>query len=79
MKKNNVEIDGCSIMFDGYSVKKNPKGVFVGTFSKDDLIKGKDKIAVEQKKKETGLNYTNTRLTKDGLKIWVCDVNDMEW
>ena len=70
---------GTYLGINGVKRMKNPKGVFVGTFSKEDLIAGKDKIAVEQKKKETGLNYTNTRLTKDGLKIWVCSLDDMEW
>lgn len=53
--------------------------VLVGDFTETDLKSGKDKIAVEQIKKETGLNYTNTKIIKRNgkpvvLRIWVCDV-----
>lgn len=69
---------GTYLGIKGVKRMKDPKGVFVGTFSEQDLEDGKDKKAVELKKKETGLKYTNTRLTKDGLKIWVCNVDDFE-
>lgn len=35
------------------------RGILVGTFTELDLKNGRDKEAVEKKKKETGLNYTN--------------------
>ena len=54
--------------------------VFVGTFSEDDLLKGRDKVAVQKAKEKHGLNYTNTQyVTIDGqvvgMKIWICDVD----
>lgn len=53
--------------------------VLVGDFTEDDLKNKRDKIAVEQKMKETGLKYTNTKIIKRNgksvaLRIWVCDV-----
>lgn len=51
-------------------------GVFVGKFSENDLRNGIDKKAVEKKKKETGLKYTNTKIIKNGLAIWVCNADD---
>jgi len=51
---------------------------YVGVFSEEDIRQGKDKIEVEKMKEATGLKYTTTKIAKDGLKIWVCDVNEME-
>lgn len=51
---------------------------YVGIFSEEDIRKGKDKIEVEKMKNKTGLKYTNTKITKNGLKIWVCSVNEMK-
>ncbi len=51
---------------------------YVGIFSEEDIRQGKDKIEVEKMKDITGLQYTNTKITKDGLKIWVCNVDEME-
>ena len=54
--------------------------VLVGDFTEDDIKNRRDKIAVEQKMKETGLKYTKTKIIKrDGksvaTRIWVCDVD----
>lgn len=54
--------------------------VLVGDFTEDDIKNKRDKIAVEQKMKETGLKYTNTKIIKRNgksvaLRIWVCDVD----
>lgn len=53
--------------------------VLVGDFTEDDFKNKRDKIAVEKAKKETGLNYVNTKEIKRkgktvALRIWVCDV-----
>lgn len=56
--------------------------ILVGNFSEEDLKNGKDKKKVEEMKKKTGLNYTNTKIiTKNGkkyLSIWLCNVEDFE-
>ena len=54
--------------------------VFVGQFNEKDIYEGKDRIAVEDAKARTGLQYTNTKFVKKGgnivgLKIWVCDAD----
>lgn len=54
--------------------------VLVGDFTEEDIKNKKEKIAVEQKMKETGLNYINTKIIKRkgnpvALRIWVCDVD----
>ena len=54
--------------------------VLVGDFTEDDLKNKRDKIAVEKAKKETGLNYVNTKIIKCkgknvALRIWVCDLD----
>ncbi len=53
--------------------------VLVGTFNEDELRAKKDKEAVEHKMKETGLKYTHTKMTKRGLTIWVCDVDEADF
>lgn len=53
-------------------------GIFVGEFTKNDLKKGIDKLKVEEKKKETGLNYVNTKIVNGKLKIYVCNVYDFK-
>jgi len=55
--------------------------VLVGIFTEKDLTEGKDKIAIEQKMKETGLNYIQSKFIKKngkivGMKVWVCSVNE---
>lgn len=56
--------------------------VLVGDFSEDDLKNKVDKKAVEKKKEETGLKYTNTKIIhKKGqryLRVWVCSVDEVE-
>lgn len=60
------------------------KGILVGTFDESDLKNGRDKEAVEKKKKETGLNYTNTEhvyRNNDmvGIKFYVCAIEDVRF
>lgn len=49
---------------------------FVGYFDEKDLQNGEDKKAVEKAQSETGLKYTETKITKRNgktvLAIWVC-------
>lgn len=54
------------------------KGVFVGTFTEQDLISGTDKIKVAETKQKTGLKYTNQEinLEKKTMKIYVCAMED---
>lgn len=56
--------------------------VLVGDFSEDDLKNKVDKKAVEKKKEETGLEYTNTKIiNKKGqryLRVWVCNLDEVE-
>lgn len=56
--------------------------VLVGDFSEDDLKNKADKKAVEKKKEETGLKYTNTKIiNKKGqryLRVWVCNLDEVE-
>lgn len=58
------------------------KGILVGIFNELDLKNGRDKEAVEKKKKETGLNYINTEYVYEnnyiiGIKIYVCAIEDV--
>ena len=54
--------------------------VLVGLFNEKDITNGTDKKAVEQKKQETGLQYTQTKIVKENgktyLKIWVCTAEE---
>ena len=56
--------------------------ILVGNFSEEDLKNGKDKQKVEEMKKKTGLNYTNTKIIKikrkKYLSIWLCNAQDFE-
>ena len=59
------------------------KGILVGTFTELDLKNGRDKEAVEKKKKETGLSYTNTEFVRKNddtvsIRIYVCTVDDIK-
>ena len=52
--------------------------VLVGDFTEQDIKDKKDKIAIEEKMKETGLKYINSKIIKQNgkpsaLRIWVCD------
>lgn len=57
-------------------------GIFVGNFSEDDIKSKKDKKEVEKMKKQTGLNYVNTKIIKKSgkkyLSIWLCNVEDFK-
>ena len=54
--------------------------VLVGLVDEKDIANGTDKKAVEQKKQETGLQYTETKIVKKNgktyLKIWVCTAEE---
>lgn len=56
--------------------------ILVGNFSEEDIKNGKDKKEVEEMKKRTGLNYTNTKIIKKNgkkyLSIWVCNAQDFK-
>lgn len=56
--------------------------IFVGNFSEDDIKSKKDKKEVEKMKKQTGLNYVNTKIIKKSgkkyLSIWLCNVQDFK-
>lgn len=58
------------------------KGILVGTFDESDLKNDRDKEAMEKKKKETGLSYTNTEFVRKNddtvsIRIYVCTVDDI--
>ncbi len=50
--------------------------IYIGLFNEEQCRQGADKTLVEQKKAETGMKYTRTRLVKKGgrivgLKVWL--------
>lgn len=50
--------------------------IYIGQFNEEQCRQGADKALVEQKKAETGMKYTRTKLVKKGgrivgLKIWL--------
>ena len=50
--------------------------IYIGQFNEQQVRNSEDKAIVEQKKTETGLKYTRTRLVKKGgkivgLKVWL--------
>jgi len=53
-------------------------GVYVGEFNQDDLDKGIDKQKVEEAKQKYNLPATNTKVTKNSIKIWVCTYEDFK-
>ena len=56
--------------------------VLVGNFSENDIKNGIDKKEVEEMKKKTGLQYTNTKIIKKNgkeyLSIWLCNAQDFK-
>ena len=57
------------------------KGVFVGTFSVDDIINGKDKTEITKSKESTGLQYLHAEHVRKGknivgVKVYVCNIDD---
>ena len=52
-------------------------GIKVGTFKEEELIKGIDKIEVTKAKEKYNLLYTNTKVNRDSLTIWVCTAEDI--
>lgn len=53
-------------------------GIYVGEFKENDLKQGIDKIKVNEIMQETGLKYTNSKVTKNSIKIWVCNLEDFK-
>ena len=61
----------------------NGLGVFVGEFNEAQLKNGDDKVALEQMRNKTGLEYVNTEFSRKngaitGLKLYVCTLEDMK-
>lgn len=54
--------------------------VYVGRFYKEDFENGMDRRLVEKYKKETGLNYVNTKIVENGnaMDIWVCSAEEFK-
>lgn len=56
--------------------------ILVGDFNEEQLTAGEDKLAVEKKKKETGLEYVSTKIVKikgkPHLRIWVESLDDFK-
>lgn len=56
--------------------------ILVGDFNELQLTAGEDKLAVEKKKKETGLEYVSTKIVKikgeTHLRIWVESIDDFK-
>lgn len=57
------------------------KGVFVGTFSAQDLLNGKDKAEITKSKESTGLQYLHAEHVRKGknivgVKVYVCNIDD---
>lgn len=50
--------------------------IYIGQFNEKQVRTGEDKAIVQQKKEETGLKYTKSKLVKKGgklvgLKVWL--------
>lgn len=59
------------------------KGILVGCFNEQQINSRADKIATQKMMDATGYKYTNTEFIKKdgkltGLKVYVCDLDDME-
>ncbi len=70
-------------LFSKQNEKDMVKGIYVGRFTEEQVFRNEDQKAVAEKKAETGLKYTNTRLVRKGKKIvgldiWVCSLEDSE-
>lgn len=55
--------------------------VYIGRFNESQIKSGADKIAIEQAKKETGLNYVESKIIYKNKKpialdLWVCNANE---
>lgn len=55
--------------------------IYVGRFNEEQLKNGEDKKAVEEKKKETGLKYVESKIVYKnkkpiGLDLWVCTAEE---
>ena len=59
------------------------KGILVECFNEQQINNRDDKIATQKMMDATGYKYTNTEFVKKdgkltGLKVYVCDLDDME-
>lgn len=57
--------------------------IYVGKFTEEEVRKGIDKKAVEEKKAESGLKYVKTQLVKKGkqitgLKLWLMSLEEYQ-
>ena len=57
--------------------------IYVGKFTEEEVRKGLDKKAVEEKKVETGLKYIKTQFVKKGkqiiaLKLWLMSLEEYQ-
>lgn len=55
--------------------------VYVGRFNEEQIKNGTQKIEVEKKQKETGLNYVESKIVYKnkksvGIDIWVCNAKE---
>lgn len=61
-------------------MKTSTKGIFVGSFNENDIRSGKDRQAVENMKRQTNLQYTNSEIVQCKgetlLRIWVCSLEN---
>ena len=59
------------------------KGILVGCFNAQQIKDKEDKVAVQNMMDTTGYKYTNTEFVKKngkttGIKIYVCELDDLE-
>lgn len=59
------------------------RGVFVGTFTEEDIANNIDRERLFAVQKETGLNYCNEEFVYKGgkivgLKLWACSFEDCD-
>lgn len=58
------------------------KGILVGTFNEEQLLKKIDKMEIDKAKEKYGLKYINSDFVYKGgqivgMKVYVCDLEDM--
>lgn len=53
-------------------------GIYIGEFKENDVKNGKMKKAIDEAMQKTGLKYTNSKITKNSIKIWICTVQDFK-
>ena len=55
--------------------------VYIGKFTEKEIKEGKEKIIIEEKKKETGLKYVKSKILYKNKKpfaieFWLCTVHE---